>query len=107
MDVPQAMIATPVNQPVDIDGWHHCFGHVGVDSIWTLAKRGLIDGLEVKGVWKSKAYARTVYMGSTPQDLTLASIESKVSQMSMCVYELVGSSYNKVTRGCSVHDAAS
>ena len=30
---PQAMIATQINQPVDLDGWHCHFGHAGADSI--------------------------------------------------------------------------
>lgn len=51
MDIhnPQAMIAMPINQPVDLDKWHCHFRHVRANSIWTLVKRNLVDGLSVKG----------------------------------------------------------
>lgn len=47
--VPTAMATKSLDIPVTLDTWHSHFGHAGVTGIWNLAKKGLVDGLNMKG----------------------------------------------------------
>lgn len=44
----KAMIAAPLNIPVDLDRWHCCFGHASIDAIQKLVGMDLIDSLTIK-----------------------------------------------------------
>ncbi|EDR06651.1 retrovirus-related pol polyprotein [Laccaria bicolor S238N-H82] len=44
-----ALTACSLNKPTSLDTWHRRLGHAGVHSITDMARRGLVDGLNVLG----------------------------------------------------------
>jgi hypothetical protein len=44
-----ALVARSLAKPTNIEVWHRCFGHVGTCSIVDMAKKGLVDGLDIVG----------------------------------------------------------
>ncbi|GLB45566.1 putative reverse transcriptase (RNA-dependent DNA polymerase) [Lyophyllum shimeji] len=59
----QVMIARSLNVPVDLDTWHRRFGHAGVTTIREVAKKGLVDGLHIKGDMKVKGLCEDCVYG--------------------------------------------
>ena len=43
------LTACSLNQPANLEVWHQRLGHAGVHSIMDMARRGLVDGLNVVG----------------------------------------------------------
>ena len=44
-----ALTAHSLNQPPNLEVWHQHLGHASVRSITDMARRGLVDGLNVVG----------------------------------------------------------
>ncbi|KAJ3552016.1 hypothetical protein NP233_g12967 [Leucocoprinus birnbaumii] len=49
VESPKAYLARSQRNPTSFDVWHRRFGHAGVDSIKNMARKGLVDGLDVVG----------------------------------------------------------
>ena len=44
-----ALTACTLSKPTSIEVWHQCLGHVGICMITDMAKRVLVNGLDIVG----------------------------------------------------------
>ncbi|KAJ3563743.1 hypothetical protein NP233_g8744 [Leucocoprinus birnbaumii] len=60
---PKAYLARSQRNPTSLNVWHHHFGHAGVESIKNMARKGLVDGLDVVGDLEMKGSCEDCIFG--------------------------------------------
>ena len=81
----QAMTASSLNAPAEIDVWHRRFGHAGIMSIRNLATKALVDGLNVKGDMEAKGLCEDCIYGKHTAHPYDAEVEVK-TEPNQCVH---------------------
>jgi len=49
VDEPKVFVVKPIQELDTIDNWHYIFGHIGIEVIYNLYKKGLVLDLELMG----------------------------------------------------------
>ena len=57
------MVASSLNHPVDLNGWHHHFAHAGVRSIRMLTQKQIVNGLTILGEMKIRGICKDCVYG--------------------------------------------
>jgi gag-pre-integrase-like protein len=44
------LVAHGTTSSTDVDTWHHCLGHLNVNTILQMVCKGMVNGMEISGI---------------------------------------------------------